>query len=198
VPASGFVPGGLQFAALVPLRSSDGLELGLLAIADIAPHPEFSGEKLEILSELAGVFAGKMEMRLMAEQAREAEALLREAEKRFRNIADYAPVMIIYSSVEGGVRFVNKAWLDFTGRPMDEELEAGYAETFHPDYRDRVVETYWDAFQHRRSRTIQFPMRRHDGEYRWMEARGVPRFRDDGTFAGYIGCYIDLGKWKKT
>jgi hypothetical protein len=35
-------------------------------------------------------------------------------------------------------------------------------------------------------------MRRHDGEYRWMLARGMPRFRDDGAFAGYIACLVDV------
>lgn len=34
-------------------------------------------------------------------------------------------------------------------------------------------------------------MRRQDGEYRWMLVHGVPRFEEDGTFAGYIGCLVD-------
>jgi PAS domain S-box-containing protein len=191
-PAPGFICGDVRFAAGVPLQSSNGLELGLLAIADVKPRPEFSRQDHELLSEVAGVLAEKMELRLMACQARQAESCLREAENRFRNIADSVPVMLIYSGVDGGSSFVNKAWLEFTGRSFAEELGDGYAETFHPDYRERTMETYWDAFQERRSLTIEFPMRRHDGDYRWMEARGVPRFHDDGTFAGYIGCLIDL------
>lgn len=35
-------------------------------------------------------------------------------------------------------------------------------------------------------------MLRHDGEYRWMLARGMPRVQSDGTYAGYIGCLIDV------
>lgn len=193
---AGFICGDIRFAAAAPLRSSDGLELGLLVIADVEPHPQFSLQDLETLAELASVLAGKMELRMMACQARDSESLLRETEGRFRNIANYAPVMIIYSGVDGGVVFVNRAWLDFTGRSIEDELGSGYAETFHPDYRDRVVETYWDAFQLRKARTVQFPMRRHDGEYRWIEARGVPRFLDDGSYAGFIGCFIDLGRWQ--
>ena len=193
----GFVSGEIRFAAAAPLRSSDGLELGVLVIADVEAHPQFLTEDLETLAELAGILAGKMELRMMACQARDSEALLREAEGRFRNIANYAPVMIIYSGVDGGAVFVNKAWLDFTGRRLEDELGTGYAETFHPDFRGRAVETYWDAFQLRKSRTVQFPMRRHDGEYRWMEARGVPRFLDDGSYAGFVGCCIDLGQWRQ-
>ncbi len=195
--APGFVCGDIRFAAGAPLRSSDGLELGVLVIADAEPHPQFSSEDLETLAELAGVLAGKMELRMMACQARDSAVLLREAEARFRNIANYAPVMIMYSGVDGGAVFVNKAWLEFTGRSIEDELGPGYAETFHPDYRERVMETHWDAFQLRKSLTTQFPMRRRDGEYRWMEARGVPRFLDDGEYAGFVDCFIDLGRWQR-
>ena len=189
---AGFHCGDLRFAAAAALRSSDGLELGLLVIADVQERPEYSQRDQETLEELASVLAGKMELRALACEAREAELSLREAESRFRSIANSAPVMLIYSGVDGGSSFVNQTWLEFTGRSFAQELEEGYADSFHPDYRGRVVDTYWEAFQARRPMTMEFPMRRHDGEYRWMEARGMPRFLDDGKYAGYIGCFIDM------
>lgn len=191
-PPFGFVPGTLKFIAAVPLLSGDGTDLGLLVIADLKPRPDFSPEDHETLAELARVLAGKMELRLMACEARESARSLREAERRFRSIANCAPVMIIYSGADGGTSFVNRTWLEFTGRDIEEELGDGYADSFHPHHRERVMETYWDAFQERKPLMLRFPMRRHDGEYRMMEARGSPRFYDDGTYAGYIGCLIDL------
>jgi PAS domain S-box-containing protein len=189
---TGLANGKIEFAAAVPLVASDGMELGLLLIADVKPRPEFSPEDHENLKELAGVLAGKMELRLMAVQARESERSTREAEGRFRSIANSAPVMIIYSCEDGGTSFVNEAWLEFTGRSFEEELGDGYAESLHPDDRTRIVEAYWDAFQARRSLILRFRMRCRDGEYRMMEARGRPRFLDGDTFAGYIGCFVDL------
>ncbi len=195
---AGFDSGELRFAAAAPLRSSDGLDLGLLVIADLQPRPEFSQRDHENLEELASVLAGKMELRLLASQAREAEWRLVEAESRFRSLANAAPIMMIYSGVDGGSSFVNKAWLDFTGRDLDDELGDGFSETFHPDYRERVVDLYWEALQARAPLTLEFPMRRHDGEYRWMEARGMPRILADGKWAGYIGCFIDLTEHRAT
>jgi PAS domain S-box-containing protein len=191
-PASGFNPGELKFAASAPLRSSDGLELGLLVIADTQARPHFSERDVETFAELAGVLAGKMELRMMVSQARETELSLKEAERRFRNIADAAPVLIIYSGIDGSSSFVNKTWLDFTGRNLEDEIGEGYLDVFHPDYRESVMEKYWDAFQSRNPHAQEFPMRRHDGEYRWMVARGMPRFHDDGAFAGYIACLVDV------
>jgi PAS domain S-box-containing protein len=194
-PVAGFVPGKLRFAAAAPLRSSDGLELGLLVIADTEPHPEFTSGDLSTLTELASVLAGKMELRMLLGQAREARQHANEAEMRVRTMLRHAPVMIISGGVDGDAVFVNNAWLEFTGRALEDELGPGYADSFHPDHRERVAETYWDAFAARKPCTIRFPMLRHDGEYRLIEAHGAPRFRADGTFEGFVGCFIQLGAW---
>ena len=39
---------------------------------------------------------------------------------------------------------------------------------------------------------MEYRIRRHDGEYRWLLDTGVPRFDSDGSFAGYIGSCIDI------
>lgn len=39
---------------------------------------------------------------------------------------------------------------------------------------------------------MEYRLRRHDGRFRWLHDRGVPRFLQDGSFAGYIGCCIDI------
>jgi PAS domain S-box-containing protein len=193
-PVPGFDPGEIRFTAAAPLRASDGLQLGALVIADLIPRPEFQQRDLEMLSELACVLAGKMELRLMAHMARECDSAIREAEARFRNIADAAPVMIIYSDADGGSSFVNKTWLEFTGRSLPDELGEGFAENFHPDHRNRVMHAYWSAFRERRPLKLEFPMRRYDGEYQWVESRGTPRFLNNGNYAGYISCFTELGQ----
>jgi PAS domain S-box-containing protein len=186
--------GGIRFAAAAPLRASDGLQLGALVIADVIPRPEFQQRYLDVLAELAGVLAGKMELRLMAHMTRESESAIREAEDRFRNIADAAPVMIIYSDADGGSSFVNKTWLAFTGRSLPDELGEGFEENFHPDHRNRVMHAYWSAFRERKPLKLEFPLRRYDGEYQWVESRGTPRFLDNGNYAGYISCFTELGQ----
>jgi PAS domain S-box-containing protein len=184
--------GDLRFIVSVPLRSGDGLDLGMLVIGDVQPRPGFSGQDHETLAELAAVLAGKMELRIMAAQAREAELLVTEAERRFRQIANAAPVLIVCSSADGANSFVNKAWTEFTGRSVEDELGERFEEVFHPDHRQAVMQTYWEAFDGRKPLSMQFPMRRHDGEYRWMHARGMPRFLSDGKYAGHIGCLFDI------
>src|ERR1017187_6985570 len=186
----------LRFAASAPLRSSSGMQIGVLVIADRAPRPDFSQTDARTLADLAGVLAGKMELRMIASMALESELSLRETEQRFRGIANCAPVPLLYSRADGACLFVNQTWLDFSGRKLEEELASGWAELIHPDHRGRVLEEYWKALETLRPFSAEAPFRRHDGQYRWMLEKGAPRYRDDGSFAGYVGCLLDITDYR--
>jgi PAS domain S-box-containing protein len=121
-----------------------------------------------------------------------AETTVRESEARFRTMADTAPVMIWMSDTDKLCVFFNKGWLDFTGRTMAQELGNGWSAGVHPQDLDRCLETYVGAFNARREFSMDYRLRRSDGEYRWVMDSGVPRFASNGTFLGYIGSAIDV------
>ncbi|MBV8267693.1 MAG: PAS domain S-box protein, partial [Planctomycetaceae bacterium] len=128
------------------------------------------------------------------ERAKEA---LRESEKRFRALADATPVLIWGSDADMRCTYFNKQWLDFTGRTAEQEAGQGWTEGVHPDDLGRCWETYASAFDARRSFMMEYRLRRHDGEFRWILDTGVPRFAPDGTFSGYIGSAIDITDRKR-
>jgi PAS domain S-box-containing protein len=127
----------------------------------------------------------------IAERKR-AEAARRESEQRFRNMANTAPVMIWILGPDKGMTCLNKAWLDFTGRLLEQELGNGWLEDVHPDDRKRSSASISSAFNARQDFLTEGRLRRADGEYRWVLCTGVPRFDADGAFAGYIGSTIDI------
>ncbi|HEX4664032.1 MAG TPA: PAS domain-containing sensor histidine kinase, partial [Terriglobales bacterium] len=121
----------------------------------------------------------------------------RESEARFRLVANTAPVMIWMSGPDKLCSYFNQPWLDFTGRPLVSELGSGWAEGVHPDDLQLCLNTYDQFFERRESFKMQYRLRRHDGEYRWVLVTGVPRSSSDGSFAGFIGSCIDMTERKQ-
>ena len=119
-------------------------------------------------------------------------ATIRESEERFRNVADTAPVMIWVTGPDKLFTFVNKTWLDFTGRTIEQELGNGWAAGVHPDDLQRCYEVFSSAFDARRNFQLECRLLRSDGEYRWILCSGIPRYAPGGVFAGYIGSDIDI------
>ena len=123
---------------------------------------------------------------------REMIGALSESEQRFKSVADTAPVMIWMSGTDKLCYYFNSAWLTFTGRTHEEELSDGWLEGVHPDDRSVVLNVYNTNFDARREYYMEYRLRRFDGEYRWISAKGVPRFSNKEVFMGYIGGCIDI------
>jgi PAS domain S-box-containing protein len=122
----------------------------------------------------------------------EARRKVEESEKRFRNVADNAPVLIWMAGIDKLCTFFNTAWLDFRGRTMEQEIGVGWTEGVHPEDFSACFDTYSAAFDKREKFYMECRLKRNDGEYRWVSNRGVPRFTADGVFEGYIGACMDI------
>ncbi len=119
------------------------------------------------------------------------------SEERFRLMADAAPVLMWMSGHDALCTFFNRAWLEFRGRSLDQEIGNGWTEGVHPDDLETCLHSYLNAFYARAPFRMEYRLRRNDGEYRWIEDMGVPRFETDGSFAGYIGSGVDIHDRKR-
>ena len=127
----------------------------------------------------------------ITERKRVEERLL-ESEVRFQAIADTAPVMIWTTGTDGLCDYFSKPWLDFTGRTLQQEVGMGWTEGVHPEDLQGCLDHFLPAFHARIPFRMEYRLRRVDGEYRWVDESGIPRYTPGGEFAGYIGCNIDI------
>jgi PAS domain S-box-containing protein len=110
----------------------------------------------------------------------------------FHLLADRAKVMIWTSGPDKLCDWFNRAWLEFTGRRMEQELGNGWAENVHPDDFSRCLSVYTAAFDSRQEFSMEYRLRRHDGAYRLVLDIGSPYFSADEEFLGYFGSCIDV------
>ncbi len=121
-----------------------------------------------------------------------AEDKIRESENRFRTMANAAPVLIWVAGTDKRCQWFNQIWLDFTGRTMEQEQGVGWTKGVHPDDLNRCLEIYTTHFDWREPFQMEYRLRRHDGEYRWLSDHGVPLIDEQGNFSGYIGSCMDV------
>jgi PAS domain S-box-containing protein len=121
---------GLRFYAGVPLRTSDGFNLGTLCVIDREPR-EVTEEELAQLSDLAALVMDQMELRLSARRALEdlSQVLAerdqqadraQEAERRLAAVLDNASVSIFLMDERQHCAYMNAAAERLTGYTLPE------------------------------------------------------------------------------
>jgi PAS domain S-box-containing protein len=182
---------GLSACWSEPIFNSQGDVLGTFAI--YWPHPHISSPDLEELDALSD--AGHLAS--IAIERRAMETQLAENELHFRTLADSGQALIWTAGPDKGCDYFNQVWLDFTGRSLAQELGNGWVEGVHPDDVADCFRIYAEAFDQQERFSMDYRLRRADGEYRWLQDNGTPRYNSQGEFIGYIGHCLDITERKQ-
>jgi PAS domain S-box-containing protein len=126
------------------------------------------------------------------QELEQREEIRQRSDERFRMLADSAPVMIWISDLTKKCSWFNKPWLEFTGNTLETEVGSGWGLGVHPDDTERCLAIYSSNFERQRPFTMEYRLRRHDGQYRWVLDNGRPLYAEDETFIGFIGSCIDI------
>lgn len=121
-----------------------------------------------------------------------AQQLLEEREAWFHNIANNAPMLMWIAGPDGRYNFLNKTWLNYTGRKLEDEVRLGWAQNIHPDDRNTYIAAFNTNFEQRQAFTSEYRLMRYDGDYRWMMEKATPMFSPEGLFTGYMGICVEI------
>ncbi|MGE5445999.1 MAG: PAS domain S-box protein, partial [Ignavibacteriales bacterium] len=130
-------------------------------------------------------------------ERKRAEDALEKSRDYYLKLLDEFPTLIWRSGVDAKCDYFNKSWLEFTGITMEQGIGDGWTEGVHIEDLDRCVKTYIDAFNRREPFEMEYRLRRHDGEYRWIIDFGRPFYDLGGEFGGYLGLCYDITEHKK-
>ncbi len=169
-----------QFSATYRVIHATGDLRWIRSSGVVTPSEEFPGNV-----RLIGTLLDITEHKRIEEEAHVSGA-------HFRFLTEAIPALVWMCGADKRATYMNNAWLEFTGKSLPQLLDAGWLDDLHPDDLPTCSSVWNTAFDTRGPFLAEFRMRRHDGVYRWMLDRGVPRFALDGTFEGYIGASFDI------
>ncbi|MEJ2615555.1 MAG: PAS domain-containing sensor histidine kinase [Ignavibacteriaceae bacterium] len=130
-------------------------------------------------------------------QQKVKEELIKDSEARFENMANTAPVMIWIADVEGLFSFVNKVWLEYSGKKLGDQLGMNWLKDVHPNDLENLLKTYKDAFRSRNPFTFEFRLKNRNDKYEWIMIKGTPRLSRENIFMGFIGSCTNINSQKE-
>jgi PAS domain S-box-containing protein len=174
---------GVQAYACHPLVWG-GRTMGTLSFGTRS-RKAFSPDDLDLMKAVADHIAVAME-RIESQQK------LRDSEHRYRQLAESLPNLVWSCGTDGRCTYLNRRWVEYTGRPEAEQLGVGWVEQLHPEDRESTMNAWRRAVAGGEEFRVEFRLRRADGEYRWFDTRALPIRDANGQLVKWFGSNTDI------
>ena len=144
-----------------------------------------SGEPIAV-----GAVMRDLRPEVMAKQA------LAESESLLRNITNATPTALWMCDSVGNITYVNQTWVDWTGQPLEQNMERGWFSALVKEDRQKTIDKFLADINSRLHHETEFRINHSDGKVHWCIANGQPQYSQEGIFKGYIGACIDITEQK--
>ena len=119
-----------------------------------------------------------------------------EAERRFREIANAMPQAVWSTRPDGFHDYYNDQWYAFTGVPYGSSDGDGWSGLFHPDDQELAWERWNESLRTGKPYEIEYRLRHHSGQYRWVLGRALPVRDEAGAIVRWMGTCTDIHEQK--
>ncbi|MGD2179567.1 GAF domain-containing protein [Lusitaniella coriacea] len=176
---------------------------GLIAASQCQAPRQWQPFEIELLQKLAvqmGIALQQSELyrksQMELKDRQQAEAALRDSEKRYSTLVEISPVGIFHTDRYGNCLYVNERWCEMAGLYGKEVLGMGWIRAIHPRDRGRVAGKWYAALEQRVPFQLEYRFQRPDGVTTWIFGQAVAELGDDGEVTGYVGTIADINAQK--
>jgi two-component system sensor histidine kinase UhpB len=122
-------------------------------------------------------------------ERKRGEEELRLSEERHRALTAASAQIVWVTDADGYGLGDQSSWEGFTG---DRDSRSRWLQAIHADDRAATIHKWQEAFTTGTAYEIEHRVRRYDGVYRLMQARGVPVRDVQGNIREWIGTHTDI------
>jgi len=143
-----------------------------------------------------GWVAAVIEMVEDITERRETEEALRESEERYRELFENTRDLVQSVRPDGGIDFVNQAWLDTLGYTEQEAAGLKLWDIIHPDSVAHCAEVFGRVLQGERVERVEAEFRAKDGRRVVLEGSASAKF-EDGKCVRTRALFHDITERKR-
>lgn len=120
-----------------------------------------------------------------------------ESRDYYLHLFEEFPTLVWRARPDGQRDYFNRAWLEFTGRHLDQEIGDGWQLDLYSDDRESYLAAWERALGLRAPFEREFRLTDAQQQARWIHETCRPIFDLDGEFAGFLGACVDITRAKE-
>ena len=125
-------------------------------------------------------------------EQQQAQDALRRSENRYRALAEAVSTLIWAMDAAGRGDEPSVSWTHFTGQTKETFAGWGWLDAVHPDDIENVKRAWNEAVVSQSAYKVCYRLRRQDGVYRDVMARGFPVRDEAGQIVEWVGTCDDI------
>jgi PAS domain S-box-containing protein len=110
---------------------------------------------------------------------------------------DFMPELGWTARADGSTDFFNRAWYEYTGTTFEQMRDWGWETVHDPAVLPLVLARWRDSLRAGTPFEMEFPLRRHDGAFRWFLTRVNPVRNEHGAIELWVGINTDIDESRR-
>ena len=101
------------------------------------------------------------------------------------------------ANADGWISYYNRRWYDYTGTTPEQMAGWGWQSVHDPALLPSVLERWRTSIATGEPFEMSFPLRRHDGVFRWFKTHASPLRDASGAVVSWVGINTDIDDQKR-